>query len=464
MLNNRDLEDIVLGSLIIDNRLMEENASLLSEELFTTEEGVCVFRAIKKLYDSDEPIDMISVSIKIKSNGHSDIVTPHYVVSLTRRIGSTTNFTYHVLKLKELCLRRKLLKEAKIAEQKANDLSLDVFDILNETEASIISISENDSEKGAKLLDDYVIEVVKDIEILNKENVDFIGFRTGFSDIDKITCGLKGGSFNVLAARPAMGKTSLMMSMVMNGIKHEKYPALIVSIEMQGTELVYRLISSETEIYSQRLKTGNINDSDFTTIHDKMSPNMNESVYIYDGADCTLNTIKRQARKIKASRGGVSIIAIDYIQLISSVDDGTKKNREQEVSTISRGLKKLAKEMDCPILALAQLNRNVDKSAGVKMPTLSDIRESGSIEQDADLVMFIHRPEYYGITELEGGESTQGIATIRVAKNRHGRTGEVNIRFIAEYTKFVDNHNNFQPTFAYDPDERIEPLKPNPIF
>lgn len=457
MLFDIDLEKFVLGSVLIDKNLVDNHSDDLREDLFHEQDNIIVCRAINSLIKEGVAVDMLTVYNKIKGMG---VKMQHsYVPNLTQGIGSTAHFESHLLKLKELYMRRKLHFLAHTIQASSQDGNIDIFELIDTTEAELISITDTDTHSEAKRMEDVLVEVVREVETLSNQDIPFLGFRTGFTDYDAITCGLKGGTFNIVAARPAMGKTSFMMNVILNGVQHEKYPALVISLEMQNTELAYRIVSSETEINSNSLKLGRVTNTDFETINNKVGLLMDKNVYMYDNSTCTLQTIKKQARKIINRHGGISLIAIDYIQLMNSL--GKHGTREQEVASISKGLKAIAKDLDVPVIALAQLSRAVETRSD-KRPILSDLKESGSLEQDADTVTFLHRPEYYGITELDNGDSSEGVALAIVAKNRHGRTGEVQMRFIKQFTKFVDMRSNFNS--SYTPDRDFEPLKPNEEF
>jgi replicative DNA helicase len=454
MLYDLELESGVLGALMSDKRAVEEYADQINLDLFYGETNRGIASAIVSLYGNNESIDTITIMHMTKKLGLN--ISPRDIVDMTLRIASSAHISDHILKLKEFSIKRRLNDIINLAHKKVNDPTVDVFELLGSVESQILNISDEDIKSDAKVLDSIIVDTVKEIEYLSSQDISFLGFSTGFSEFDGIISGYKAGTFNIIAARPAMGKTALMTAIVLNGVRREKYPALIFSLEMQQSEIAYRLIASETEINSELLKKGKVTDEDFEKINYKTSRLLEGNVFIHDEGSCNIQSIRKQGRKICSKFGGISLIAIDYIQLMKGVEKGVN-NREQEIASISRGLKMLSKELNCPIIALAQLSRQVENRAD-KKPLLADLRESGSLEQDADTVSFLYRPEYYGINEFENGDSTLGVAEIVVAKNRHGRTGTARLKFIKEYTKFVDNHTNTDSYFA---DKYTEPLKPN---
>ena len=313
----------------------------------------------------------------------------------------------------------------------------DVLKMLDDAERNLFAIAEGNIRRNYESMSSLILKAIKEIEVASKQTQGITGVPSGFTELDRVTAGWQKSDLIIIAARPGMGKTAFVLSLTSNAAVKFNIPVAFFSLEMSSIQLVNRLISSQTEISSETIKKGQLADYQWEQLNNKIVPLTNAPIYIDDTPALSIFELRAKCRRLVAEKK-VQLIIIDYMQLMVAGTDNRSGNREQEISTISRSLKAIAKELEVPIICLSQLSREVEKRGSVKRPQLSDLRESGAIEQDADMVMFIYRPEYYGLTEDESGMSTQNTAEIIVAKNRNGSLKTVNLKFIGQYTKFAD--------------------------
>ncbi len=437
-----DLEEAVLGALMLEKDAVAAVIDMLSPAVFYKESHQSIFEAISTLFHNNEPVDILTVTNALRLMGKLEIAGgPFYITQLTSRIASSANIEFHVGILKQKFLQRELIKISTETIRKSFEDSTDVFDLLDETESSLFSISENNLRKKAQLMPELVHKVLNQVDNARKNDGSFSGVPSGFIDLDKITGGWQRSDLIIIAARPGMGKTAFVLSMARNIAIESKKPVAFFSLEMTADQLVARLVASEAELSASALRRGQLQNFEWEQLNARISKLITAPIYIDDTPALSLFELRAKCRRLKAQYD-IDMVVVDYIQLMTA--GGDRKgggNREQEISAISRSLKSLAKELNIPVIALSQLNRSVETRSttqGSKKPQLSDLRESGAIEQDADLVLFIYRPEYYKIMEDEEGNTTEGKAQIIIAKHRNGATDEIWLQFISRFARFQD--------------------------
>lgn len=361
-----------------------------------------------------------------------------------------------------------MIKIAGSTLKEAYEDATDVFDLMDKTEQYLFEISENHFRRSYSNMRDLVKEAIEGIEKAHKSESFYRGVPSGFSDLDALTSGWQKSDLVVIAARPGMGKTAFSLSMARNMAIQFERPVAIFSLEMSSTQLVTRLISSESGIPGDKLRKGNLDAHEWQMLHDKIPGLLEAPIYIDDTPALSVFELRAKCRRLKEQHN-IQMVMIDYIQLMTvATGENKNTNREQEISTISRSLKSLAKELDLPVIVLSQLNRSVETRGGNKRPQLSDLRESGAIEQDADMVLFIYRPEYYGFDTVENPSnqneqlSTKGLATIIVAKHRNGALKDINLHFKADYARFEDplpinnNEERYDSQAGLQPNDSFE--------
>ena len=457
-----DLEEVVLGAMMIDKKGVDAVIDILHPNAFYKEAHQFVFEAIVKLFENTEPIDLLTVSSKLKSEGRLDKVGgDYYLVQLTQKVSSSAHIEYHARIILQKYIQRSLIKISTEIIEDSYDETQDVFDLLDTAESKLYDVTQGNIKKSTETAQSLVIQAKKKIEeISNKDGLS--GVPSGFSDVDKLTSGWQPSDLVIIAARPGMGKTALTLSMARNMAVVKNIPVAFFSLEMSSIQLITRLISSETGLSSEKLRTGNLEKFEWEQLNVKVSSLENAPLYIDDTPSLSIFDLRAKARRL-SSQYGIKLIVIDYLQLMTAGGSNKNGNREQEISTISRNLKALAKELNVPVIALSQLSRAVETRGGSKRPILSDLRESGAIEQDADIVSFIYRPEYYKIDEWDDEERTPstGQAEFIVAKHRNGGLSNIRLKFISNLGKF-ENIDNFDSPFEYQSKINQESPKINP--
>lgn len=448
-----ELEDSVLGALMIEKDAYGTVADLLRPEVFYKDQNRLVYEAIRALAAKDQPIDILSVVEKLRSLGTLEQAGGAvYLADLTRRVASTAHLRYHAQVISQKATTRDLIALAAQIEEKGFDETQDTDELMQEAEAGIFEISQRSQKRDVTQIDPVIEEAFKRMEKAAKNDGSISGIPSGFEALDKITSGWQTPDLIIIAARPAMGKTAFVLSMAKNMAIDRKIPVAIFSLEMSNVQLVNRLIMNVCEIEGDKIKTGKFNKEETRRLNTKVNHMTGAPLYMDDTPSLSIFELRSKARKLVREHG-IRLIIIDYLQLMNA-QGSSFGSREQEVSIISRNLKALAKELDIPIIALSQLNRGVEARQGIegKTPQLSDLRESGAIEQDADMVCFIHRPEYYHLySDEKTGKDLRGLAQIIVAKHRNGATDSIWLRFRGKYAKF-QNENE-----AIDEDE-LTPL------
>ncbi len=433
-----DLEEAVLGAMMLEQNALTNVIDILKPEIFYKETHQKIFATIHELFSAGQPVDILTVTEALKKNGELDIVGGAYTISmLTNRVASSANVEYHARIILQKFLQRELIRISSEIIKESYEDSKDVFDILDRAEKELFAVSETNLRRNYDDMHSLIKEAVKQIEGAKDQDGHISGIPSGFAELDRVTAGWQKSDLVVLAARPGMGKTALMLSMARNMAVDFKKPIAIFSLEMSGVQLVTRLISSETELSSNKLRRGQLEQYEWEQLNARLSALTDAPLFIDDTPALSIFELRAKCRRLKAQHN-VQLVVVDYLQLMTTGSDNHRGNREQEISNISRSMKSLAKELNIPVIAVSQLSRAVETRGGSKRPILSDLRESGAIEQDADMVLFIYRPEYYQITEDEQGNSTEGLAQLIIAKHRNGALKDIDLRFIQNFAKFTD--------------------------
>ena len=364
----------------------------------------------------------------------------YYITQLTSRIASAANIEYHARIILQKFIQRELIRISGETIRDAYEDSMDVLLLLDKAEKNLFEIAEGNIRRNYEDMQFLISKAIKEIESASNQDSGITGIPSGFTELDRVTAGWQKSDLIIIAARPGMGKTAFVLSLARNAAVSFQKPVAFFSLEMSSVQLVNRLIAGETEITSEKIRKGQLVNHEWEQLNAKIKPLTEAPLYIDDTPSLSIFELRAKCRRLVAEKK-VSMIIIDYLQLMVAGNDSKSGNREQEISMISRSLKAIAKELEVPIIALSQLSRAVETRGTTKRPQLSDLRESGAIEQDADMVMFIYRPEYYQLTEDENGQSTQGLAEISVAKNRNGPLKNINLKFIGHLTKFTDMDN-----------------------
>jgi len=430
------VEEAILGAMMIDKKGLDEVIEILLPEIFYKPEHQEIFKVIKNLFHDAQPIDLYTISAQLKKEGKIEqIGGDFYLEFLTKKVVSSAHIEIYVRILQQKFILRSLIDiSSNIIEKSYND-SIDVFELLSLAESNIFDITKNHIKKNyesSKSLIYQAIERIKNVEGLG-------GVPSGFKQIDSITSGWQKSDFIVIAGRPGMGKTAFMLTMARNIVVDNTVPVVIFSLEMSSIQLITRLISSETGISSQKLRRGQLSNSEWELLYKKVRYLEEAPLFIDDTPGLSVFDLRAKCRRLVSKRG-VGLIFIDYLQLMTVGSGNKTYNREHEISIISRSLKSIAKELDVPLIALSQLSRAVETRGGTKRPLLSDLRESGAIEQDADIVSFIYRPEYYGFSnwDTEDRSPCIGEAEMIFAKNRNGVIDNIRLQYLNERAKFID--------------------------
>ena len=456
-----DLEEVVLGAMMIDKKGVDEVIDILQPEAFYKESHQLIFNAIISLFEKQEPIDIKTVSFQLKKDGNLNSVGgDYYLIELSQKVSSSAHIEFHSRIILQKFIQRKLISISNDIIEDSYDETSDVFDLLDKAESKIYDISQRNLKKNTQSAEDLVSAAKKKIEEISKKE-GLSGIASGFGEIDRLTSGWQPSDLIIVAARPGMGKTAFTLSMARNITVENNIPVAFFSLEMSAIQLITRLISSETGLNSEKLRTGKLEKFEWQLLNVKVTNLENAPLYIDDTPSLSIFELRAKARRL-SSQYGIKLIVVDYLQLMTLGSSQKSGNREQEISTISRNLKALAKELDIPIIALSQLSRAVELRGGTKRPILSDLRESGAIEQDADIVSFLYRPEYYKIDEWDDEERSPalGQAEFIVAKHRNGGLSSIKLKFINSLGKF-ENLSAFENPFEYqskiNSDKKVNP-------
>ncbi len=428
-----EVEQLVLGAMLLDREAQSDAFSLLKPEAFYEPKNKAIFEAMISLDNAKEPIDFVSTLEELKKIPNKpDINYAAYLAELSQNVTSAANSEYHCRLVLEKWILRQIIEIALELAKKSYDQTEDVFDLLDAAESQIFKIAELGLKQSYTPFKEAIQDALEYIESIHSKSISNYAVPTGFFELDDLLGGLQKSDLIIVAARPAMGKTAFALSLARNSALDHNVPVAIFSLEMSTIQLATRFISSEARINSHSLRTGKFRAEDGQKISKVVDRLMKAPIYIDDTPGQSVLEIRAKCRRLKAERN-IGLIIIDYLQLMSA--SSKVESREREISTISRSLKALAKELDVPVIALSQLNRAVEEQRD-KRPMLSHLRESGAIEQDADIVMFLYRPSVYGITQFSDGTSTEGIAEVIVAKHRNGPTGDIKMAFLSDFARY----------------------------
>ena len=437
-----DVEKAVLGALMIDRDAYAVVCEMLNPESFYEPRHQKIYTAITELSMSEQPVDMLTVSDQLGKDGCLEAVGgPAYITELTSRVSSSANIEYHARIIAQKSTARQLISFASDIETKAFDETTDIDDLMQEAQGSLFELSRSNMKKDYTQIDPVISDALKVIQKASANKDGLTGVPTGYHKLDDITSGWQASDLVIIAGRPAMGKTSFALSMAKNIAADYQVPMAFFSLEMSNVQLVNRLISNACEIKGSKILNGQLQPDEWERLDKRVNTLLGAPLYVDDTPGLSVFELRTKARRL-VKEHGVQIIMIDYLQLMNAA--GMRfSSRQEEVSVISRSLKGLAKELNIPILALSQLNRGVESREGLegKRPQLSDLRESGAIEQDADMVVFVHRPEYYHIYQDDNGHDLRGKAQIIIAKHRKGATGDVVLTFRGEFTRFENEED-----------------------
>ncbi len=432
-----ELEEAVLGALMIEKDSVIAVQEYISPESFYTEQHRLIYKAIESLSRDLQPVDLYTVSERLKVEGELQAAGgAAYLAQLTQKVDSAANVEFHARIIAQKYVQRELISAATLIQRNSYDESADVANLIEFAEGKIFKVAEGHIKRSVQSSRDILAAALAQIELAAKNDSAFNGVPSGFMAIDRKTLGWQLSDLIIVAARPSMGKTAFVLTMARNMAVDYEQAVAFFSLEMSAVQLMMRLIVAETGLSGTDIKSGKLTSEQWKHMESATKPLGTAPLYIDDTPALSIFEFRSKARRLKIQHD-IKIIIIDYLQLMTGSTD-TRGNREQEVAFISRTLKAVAKDLNIPIIALSQLSRATESRGGSKRPMLSDLRESGAIEQDADIVAFIHRPEYYGMDVTEDGMPTAGMAEIILAKHRNGEVCDVPLRFIKEQARFAD--------------------------
>jgi replicative DNA helicase len=448
-----DIEEQVIGAMLLDREAVARAVEVLDEDAFHSDRNRRVFQAITSLFERSEPADIITVSEELRRRGHLESVGGEtYLVELTMKVTSAANVEYHARIVLEKALLRRLITESGTIASRAYNASEDAFDLLDQAEQAIFKISEWRLKKNFESMDRAVHDTLEMLESIHGNHEGVTGVPTGFRDLDTLTGGWQNSDLIIIAGRPSSGKTAFALSLASNAALHRQKPVTvgIFSLEMSTQQLIMRLLCAEARVDAHAVRTGRLPENDWKRLSIGAGRLARAPIFIDDTAGLGILELRAKARRLKAEHN-VGLIVIDYLQLMQGPKSA--ENREKEISAISRSLKGLAKELNVPVIALSQLSRAVEGRTD-KRPILSDLRESGAIEQDADLVAFVNRPEMYTDPKSDKMEDVQGRAEIIVGKQRNGPIDDVNLAFVGRYARFENLAPAVRDALPMPPDEQ----------
>lgn len=446
----RDLEEIVLGALMLEKDALTTVMDIIKADSFYVTAHQLIYKACLSLFEKSQPIDLMTVTHELKKRGEMDEVGGAvFLSSLTERVASAANVEHYARIISQKYIQRELIRiSSEIINDSYSETS-DVFELLDKAEQSLFSVAEQNLSRNYDSMSNLVTQAIKQLEELQNQEDSLTGVPSGFTALDRVTGGWQKSDLIIMAGRPGMGKTAFVLSVARNAAVDFNKGVAVFSLEMASLQLVNRLISGEAEIASEKLRKGNMESWEWKQLTHKVEKLSEAPIFIDDTPGINIFELRAKCRRLKMQHD-IQLVIVDYLQLMtgSNADGKSSGNREQEISSISRGLKGLAKELNVPVIALSQLSRSVETRGGDKRPQLSDLRESGAIEQDADMVVFLYRPEYYGMDVDEDNNSTKGIGEIIIAKHRHGSLETVRARFIGQFAKFADLENDYFDDFG----------------
>jgi replicative DNA helicase len=440
----KDLEEAVLGAIMLEKNAFDAVIEILKPECFYVDAHQRIFNAMQGLANKSQPIDILTVAEELRTREELEMVGgPYYVTKLTNSVVSSANIDAHARIILQKFIQRELIRISGEIIGDAYEDSTDVFDLLDDAESKLFEITNNHLRKDYNSIDTVLVNTIKRIEDLRQRNEDVTGVPSGFSGLDRVTYGWQNTDLIILAARPAVGKTAFALNLARNAAMHptKPTPVAMFSLEMSAGQLVQRILSAESEIWLEKIARGKMEEHEMKQLYARGIQRLSQApLFIDDTPALNIFELRAKCRRLK-NKHNIGMIIIDYLQLMSGSNDGRNSNREQEISNISRNLKGLAKELNVPIIALSQLSRAVEQRGakdGSRVPQLSDLRESGAIEQDADMVMFLYRPEYYDINSNAEGENTKGLTEVKIAKHRNGTLETVKLKALLHIQKFAN--------------------------
>jgi replicative DNA helicase len=432
-----DVEQSVLGALLIEREAIPKAIEILQADAFYETRHQRIYAAVQSLFERGNPVDLVTLTEELKRRGDYEGIGGYYLSELTTRVASAANVEYHARIIAEKSLLRKLIATMTGVVGLAYDPTTDAFDLLDDAERQIFQISESQLRRGAVPMREVVRGTFEQLHSLHGRVGGITGVPSGFTSLDNLTGGWQNSDLVIIAARPSMGKTALSLAIMRNAALHPEkaVPVAYFSLEMSAGQLAQRLLTSEARVDAQAARTGRLHDDEWPKLARAAGRLAEAPVFIDDTPGLGILELRAKCRRLKAEHD-VGLVIVDYLQLMHGTMQSKNGNREQEIAQISRSLKGLAKELNVPVIALSQLSRAVETRGGDKRPQLSDLRESGSIEQDADVVGFIYRAERYGITVDENGNSTEGLAEVIIGKQRNGPIGSVKLAFVTQHARF----------------------------
>ena len=454
-----NLERVVLGALMVDSDAFSMVSEILRPDTFYEPRHRKIYEAIRNMNMDERPVDIMTLVDELTKMGEiNNVGGAEYLMEISSQVASAAHIEYHARILAQKAMARQLIHYAGDIETQAYDESVDIDQLMQHAEGELFALSQNNMKQDYTQIEPVVEEAVKILQRAYGNTSGLTGIPTGYQGLDDMTSGWQASDLVIIAGRPAMGKTSFALSVAKNIAVDHNIPIGFFSLEMNNVQLVNRLISNVCEISGKKILNGQLDEAEWKRLDKRLSKLTAAPIYVDDTPGLSVFELRTKARRLVREKG-VKVLMIDYLQLMNA--NGMKfGSRQEEVSTISRSLKGLAKELNIPVLALSQLSRNVEGREGLegKRPQLSDLRESGAIEQDADMVLFVHRPEYYHIFEDEKGNDLHGMAQIIIAKHRKGATGDVLLNFRGEFTRFQDPQD---ASMASDGDGEIVGSKMN---
>ncbi len=457
-----EVEQSVLGAMLIEQTAIARVVEILPMDSFYLTKHQIIYRCILSLFERGNPVDLITLTEELKRRGHLDEVGgAYYLTELSTRVDTAANIEFHSRIIAEKSLLRKMIETMTGLIGKAYDPSSDAFELLDESEREIFHISDSQLRRPATSMNEILKGTLASLEAVHGLEAGITGVPSGFTRLDEMTGGWQKTDLIIIAARPSMGKTAFSLACARNAAMHPELGAgvAVFSLEMGSQQLAQRLLTSEARVDAQAARTGRLRDDDWPRLARAAGTLSAAPIYIDDTPGLSILELRAKCRRLKAEHD-IGLVIVDYLQLMHGTQSSRNSNREQEIAQISRSLKSLAKEIDVPVLALSQLSRAVESRGGDKRPQLSDLRESGSIEQDADVVAFIYRAERYGITVDENGNSTEGIGEIIIGKQRNGPIGSVQLAFVNQYARFENLTSYYQEPGADSYDYGAAPLPP----
>lgn len=436
------IEEVVLGALMLDKDAMSVVLDILRPDSFYKKQHGVIFEAMRQLFDRSQPVDILTVHEALKKSGQLEFVGGiGYLVELTNKVASAANLEFHARIIAQKHIQRELIRVSTSTITDAFEDTKDVFQMLDEAESGLFEITQQNLNRRYSRIGDLAVRAQKELETLSKKAEGLTGVPTGFTELDRITNGWQKSDLIIVAARPGMGKTAFTLALARNAALEYTRPVAFFSLEMSALQLTHRLMSMVAEIPGDKLRNAKLEEYEWQQLNTAVERFSEVPIFIDDTPAINIFELRAKCRRLK-SQHDIQLVIIDYLQLMTAGPEQKRGGtREQEISSISRALKSMAKELDVPVIALSQLSRAVETRSGNKRPQLSDLRDSGAIEQDADIVTFIYRPEYY---EMEADPSiSRDLAEIIIAKHRNGSLGTVNLRFISKYARFANASDDF---------------------